>query len=670
MTRAEILKGVLTLDIETFSACDLQESGTHRYAEDPSTEIILVTYAFEDGPVKTWEPVFGHPIPADLDAALGNPKWTKVAHNAQFELVVMRAKLKRHLPTSQWRCTMVHAHAMAMPGNLDMVGQILRVDSSRGEVKAIGKKLIKFFCVPQKDGSRNRPDADIDKWMRFVGYGVDDTAETRDVYVELMKYPLRDQDWRDWWLDQKINNTGLPIDLELVDACIEIDNIERDRLMTRAREITGLANPNSRDQLLEWLQDEGEVEISNLRSATVRDALKGAPEGLSEEVLEIRRSLAKTSVKKFKKMKSATCGDGRLKGSYQFMGAGRTGRWAGRLVQTQNLYKNTFDDVDLAARIAKTRDHGLISLLYGDIMWMIAGCSRPAIAAPPGKLLCPVDYASIETIVLAWLAGCARILDTFRRGHDPYKEFATHLFSIAYEDVTKKQRNFCKPPTLGCGYYLGAKGLVEYAKQYGVEMSEEQAKHAVDTYRTVYFEIPMFWKVLDNAVRHVLETGEDFHVGDKLSFSRTADKEWMFIYLPSGRRLAYHKPELRMPDLAKLKKRMGGKMPQTIRPAITYVGLDTYTKQWCRIETHPGKITENIVQAVARDLLMFGLALVDVNGVEIAGHTHDEIIALVNEATAPAEMKRLVGMMSHTPPWCRDMPIRGTGWLGRHYKKD
>jgi DNA polymerase len=669
MDREAILKNTITLDIETFSECDLLECGAHRYAEDPTTELLLVNYGFEDGPLKSWEPVFGHPIPPELDAALDDPKWTKVAHNAPFEIILLRKLLKKKLPVSQWRCTMVHAHAMSLPGHLGMVGQILGVNS-RGEVKSVGKKLIKYFCTTNDGKGRKYPKDDIDKWFKFVGYNEDDTAECRDVFVTLSQWPLRDADWRDWVLDQKINDRGLPIDIELVEACLDIDARERARLMARATELTGLANPNSRDQMLAWLQEEGEVEISNLKAKTVRDALAGAPGGAAEEVLEIRKSLSKTSVKKFKKFKSARCADGRLKGAYQFMGAGRTGRWAGRLVQTQNLYKNSFDDVDLAAKVAKTRDLELIDLLYGDIMWMIAGCSRPAIAAPPGKLLAPIDYSSIETVVIAWLAGCKRILETFRRGHDPYKEFATHLFSIDYEAVTKQQRNFCKPPTLGCGFYLGAPGLVEYAKQYGVTMTEEQAKHAVDTYRNVYWEIPVLWKTLDNAVRHVIETGESFDVGGKVRFERTADKMWLFAYLPSGRRLSYYLPELRMPDPESLKRRMRGKVPSVIRPAVTYVGIDTYTKQWCRIETHPGKITENLVQAIARDILMYGLHLVDVNGFEITGHTHDEIIPLVDESSAERDLKRLVALMSNCPPWCRDMPLRGTGWLGRHYKKD
>lgn len=660
MTREEILRNTCTLDIESYSACDLLECGAHRYAEDPTTEIIAVNYCFEDGPVKAWEPIFGHPIPADLDAVLDNPAILKIAHNAPFEIAVMRKKLGKKLNPRQWRCTMVMAHGMALPGNLDMVGQILGVDKSRGEVKSIGKKLIKFFCVPQKDGTRNLPRDDLDKWFSFMGYNEDDTAECREVYVELMKHPLRDQDWRDWCLDQKINDRGLPLDIDLIEACLDIDKRVRAKLMDRAHVLTGLANPNSRDQVLEWLQSEGE-EIDNLRKETVRDALKDAPGGAVEEVLEIRRSLSKTSVKKFSKMKSARCADGRLKGSYQFLGAGRTGRWAGRLVQTQNLYKNSFEDVDFAAALAKTRDTEMIDLLFGDPMWMIAGCTRPAIAAPDSKFLLPIDYASIETIVLAWLAGCDTILNAFRLGRDPYKEFGTHLFNLPYEAITKKQRNFCKPPTLGCGYYLGAPGLVKYSEQYAVEMTEEQAKHAVDTYRRVYYQIPQYWKVLDHAVRSTIETGEPVEVRGNLKFTRSPDKMWLFIYLPSGRRLAYYTPELRP---ARDQKRFPGKV------SVTYVGLDTYTKQWCRIETHPGKITENIVQAVARDILMFGLHLVDVSGYEIAGHTHDEIITVVSQDRAPGDLKKLEAMMSNTPPWCRDMPLRGAGWYGKHYKKD
>ena len=460
-------------------------------------------------------------------------------------------------------------------------------------------------------------------------------------------------EWRVWRLDQRINHDGLPIDIDLVRSAIAIDTEHRMRLTARAVELMQIENPNSRNQIIEWLQGE-DVELDTLRKADVSALLSGELAPNVREAMEIRAELSKTSTKKYYTLTEATGDDGRLRGCFQFNGAARTGRWAGRLFQPQNLPRGNIkpEHIDTARAVVATGDYDFAAALYPSVSDLLASCVRTVIAAPPGKQLVVADYASIETVMIAWAAECPALLDVFRTGRDAYKDMAARLFKIDYADVTKAQRAYAKPIVLGCGYMLGAKGMIAYAAGYGVEMSEQEAGKAVAAYRDGYREVVRFWHRVDAAAKYAIRNPGKVARAGRFAFKLEGD--FLLLKLPSERKLAYYQPEIN-PD-----GRYGDE--------ITYMGID-YGHKWDRIATHPGKITENIIQAVARDLLVEGLLCAESDpGLEIIGHVHDEILALADEDDEGA-LDRLLGYMRVRPEWC-DAPINAAGWSGAFYRKD
>jgi DNA polymerase len=464
---------------------------------------------------------------------------------------------------------------------------------------------------------------------------------------------MTEREWQAWHLDAEINRRGLPIDLDLVQAAIAIDTENRGRLMARAMELMGIENPNSRDQFLDWLRGE-EVDVDTLRKADVASLRAGDLEPHVREALEIRSELSKSSTKKYYALADATGSDGRLRGCFQFNGAARTGRWAGRLFQPQNLPRGTIkpDFIGTARASVKTGDFDLLDTLYESVSDVLVSCVRTAIAAPPRKALVVADYASIETVMIAWAAECPTLLDVFRSGRDAYKDMAARLFKIPYDRVSKEQRNYAKPIVLGCGYMLGAKGMIAYAQGYGVEMTEADAQAAVAAYRDGYPEVAQFWRLLDAAARRAIENPGKIYKAGRFRFKVEAD--FLLLRLPSERKLAYYKPEINP----------GGRYG----PEITYMGRD-YGNTWDRINTHPGKICENVIQAVARDLLVDGLfhASGDI-ALEIVGHVHDEILALA-DADDEGALDRLMDAMRRMPAWAADAPVGAAGWIGQFYCK-
>lgn len=654
----------LYFDIETFSTCDLRACGLYRYAADASTQVLLVYYAIDDGPVVGWSPVEGEPLPADFAAAWTDETCVLVAHNAAFERVVLGQWARRtgllpgRMPAlRRWYCTMAHASTLALPASLDALGDVLGLDEGARKLKAAGTRLINKFSVPQAPtkkrpaGGQMMPAEAPTEWAEFREYCQRDVVTTREIFRTLSQWPMLKSERALYVLDQQINDVGIPIDLDLVQAALDVDKRERSALMQRAVELTGLENPNSREQMLGWLQQRG-VEVDNLRSRTVGDLVASdLPPGDAREVVEIRSELAKSSVKKFDVLRDATAEDGRIRGCLQFCGAGRTGRWAGRMLQPQNLPSGNVKDPAVAAMAIKSRDNDLIRLVFGSVANTLSSAVRPAIAAPAGKALVAVDYASIETVMLAWAAGCTRLLTLIRGGGDPYKDFASQLYGIPYSAVTKAQRKFAKPPMLGCGYYLGARGLVAYADAMGVQMTEADAQRSVTTYRETYHEIPTWWRQLDRAMRLAILQGN----ASAGRFTFTMRGPFLMLGLPSGRSLAYYSPKV--VDLS------------DGRTAVTYLGVDSRTRQWGRIETHPGKIAENIIQAISRDILAAGLVNATKAGFEIVMHVHDEIVALVDENDGAA-LQRLKAQMTAPVEWCADAPISAAGWMGREYRKD
>lgn len=461
------------------------------------------------------------------------------------------------------------------------------------------------------------------------------------------------REWQGWQLDAAINRRGLPIDRALVAGAIQIDAAHRKALTARASTLMGIDNPNSRAQFLAWLQGE-HIEVQTLRKAEVAALRADAQSDPVREALEIRAELSKTSVHKYQVLAAATASDGRLRGCFQFHGAARTGRWAGRLFQPQNLPRGSLapEALDTARAALKLGDHAFVAASYGSVSDVLVSCVRTAIAAPEGKQLVVADYASIETVMLAWAAQCEALLSVFRQGRDAYKDMASRLFKVPYGSVSKAQRTYAKPIVLGCGYMLGARGMIDYAAGYGVRMSEHEAAAAVAAYREGYPEIVQFWRLLEAAARRAIEHPGKVFKAHRFRFKR--EGAFLLLALCSGRKLAYYQPAIN------LEGRFG--------PEITYMGRD-YGSRWERIATHAGKLCENLIQAIARDLLLEGLFHAEATpGLEVVGHVHDEILALA-DAQDDAALDRLTHAMGQMPAWAADAPVHAEGWSGSFYCK-
>lgn len=644
----------LHIDLETRGTADLSAVGARRYAKAEGAAVILCAYAFGDGPVEVWEPHAG-PMPEALARALRDPGVVKWAHNAAFERAMIEETLGIPCPPEQWRCTQALALALALPASLEGAAEALGLPVRKDPA---GVRLIRLFSQPHGGAISAgfvSPEDAPGEWAAFREYCRRDVEVERALHAALEPYMPPENEWALWALDQRINDRGLPIDRELVEAAMKVDADNRAALLARAREITGLANPNSRDQLLAWLTRQG-VEIEALTRADVDGLIDR--EGLTPEVvemLEIRRQLARSSVSKYQAIARAMGDDRRVRGCFQFHGA-RTGRWAGRIVQPQNFSRGSLPTpkaMETARGIVLAGSAWLVETAYGDVSAVLASLVRAAIRAPEGRKLVVADYASIESVMVAWAAGEATMLEVFRARRDIYKDFATKLFGVPYDAVTKAQRQAAKPAVLGAVYMLGARGLRAYARNHGVELSEETARTHIRAFREAYPAIPRFWDRLAEAAFLCAERdGAQARVGAFL-FHRVG--EWLFIGLPGGRALAYRNPRVEL---------VGE------RETVCYDGVDSYTHKWVRLTTHPGKLTENIVQAIARDVLKAGLMRANADpGLEIVGHVHDEIIALADADDAGA-LDRLIRAMTEPVDWCPDAPIRAEGWEGVFYRKD
>jgi DNA polymerase bacteriophage-type len=653
----------LHLDYETGSFADLTKCGLSRYARDASTFVRIVAYRLPGeaftrvvDEVTAGGPLTRERLPADLVAALEDPSIPKWAHNAAFEIAITRHVLGIDTPLDAWRCTMIHAHSLALPASLAELGETLGLAEDQQKL-ADGKKLVRLFCIPaKKTGALGSPAERPEEWSRFIDYCVRDVDAEVEVSRKLARWPVPEIEWRRWHLDQRINDRGLPIDLDLVRGALDIDENVRADLVARMREITGVENPNSRAQLIAWLGTHG-VDTPTLTKQSVRDLLGLPQEDVVAELLRARLDLAKSSNTKYLAVERACDHDRRLRGCLQFMGASRTWRWAGRILQPQNLPQGNIEPalmpgaIDLVTR----RDVESLDAIFGQPSGVLSSLIRATIRAPEGKMLVAADYASIESIVLAWVADCERLLDVFRSGRDVYRDFATALYRIEYDAVTKAQRKFSKPATLGCGYLLGARGLVAYADAMGVPMSEPEAKRCVATFRDTYHEIPALWQRLDEAARECIATGKPTSAG-KIAFEWS--RPFLRMILPSGRAISYLRP-----SIIKVENEWGPP-----RSTIAYQGKDR-TGAWGLVYTHPGKLTENAVQALARDLLAGGLEQSEAAGVPVILHVHDEIVGEVDAGDTGA-LARLQSALAAPPAWAPDMPLKTSGFASAFYRKD
>ena len=649
---------ILHIDIETFSSVELKKSGLYKYVQSPDFEIILFAYAYDDEPVRVIDRLQGEVIPLSVINDLQNPAVIKMAHNAAFEFYALSKFYKTFL--DQWRCTMVQALYCGFPGSLAGVGEAMGFQEDKKKM-GIGKTLIKYFCIPcaatKANGGRTRnyPRHNIQKWELFKSYNYQDVVTEREIYHGLSQYPAPEEEWKNWQLDQMINIGGTAIDMELVEGALAISDQIRDELSGKAKDLTGLENPNSVAQLKKWVEDNSGLEIDSLNKATVAEILSGDPAEGIREVLKIRRELGKTSVKKYEAMKTCVCEDGRVRGLLQFYGANRTGRFAGRLVQIQNLPKNFLGTLDIAREFVKHRQIEAVRMIYGNIPDTLSQLIRTAFVPGEGCHFCVADFSAIEARVLAWMAGEQWRLDVFRTHGKIYEASASAMFGVPIETIAKGQENYKlrakgKVAELALGYGGGAHALVAMGA-LNMGLTEEELPDIVKRWRASSRRIYDFWYAVERAAQEAIEYGVITTLPCGITISR--DQNFMFIRLPSGRSLFYRDPQLAPGNY-------GNK-------EISFMGLNQTNKKWGRINTWGGKLVENIIQAVSRDILCNAMKNLIRAGYKINFHIHDEVILEVPDDDKSKNLDDAIRRMCALPEWANGLPLNAAGFDNAHY---
>ncbi|MDT3768187.1 DNA polymerase [Gleimia hominis] len=647
----------LVIDTETFSPVNLTKSGVYPYAAHPQFEVLLFGYSIDGGPVEVVDLASGDRLPDEVITALSDPNVVKWSFNNMFERVVLSRFLGypsgTYLNPQSWRCTMIWSAYLGLPMSLDQVAKTLNLDVQKDSA---GKKLIKQFCTPAtpsvlNDGKRrNLPASDPTGWTQFVEYNRRDVEVELAIHDRLSSFPMPDAEWDAYALDQRINDTGILLDHTLVDNAVSVDEQHRNATLARAQKLTGLENPNSPIQLKQWLHNHG-CELESLSKADVDAALDTAMGGV-KEVLELRRDLAKSSVKKYQAMQHVAGKDGRARGLIQFYGAGRTGRFAGRLVQVQNLPRNYLSDLDQARTLVRTGNLDAFELLYDSVPDTLSQLIRTAFIPSPGHRFIVADFSAIEARVIAWLAGETTTLDTFREGKDLYCETASRMFGVPVEKhgVNGELRQKGKIAVLACGYG-GSIGALKAMGALRMGLAEHELKPIVDAWRAANPHIVQLWADVEEAAIAAITSRQPIRLRN-LRFS--VESGILFIELPSGRRLAYVQPRLG-------ENRWGG-------TSITYSGTTTGRK-WDRLQTYGGKLVENIVQAIARDLLVTGMHAVAKAGHRIVMHVHDEIV-IDEPIHSDFTVSDTCALMSTLPTWAEGLPLDADGYECSYYRKD
>lgn len=692
----------LHFDYETVSELDLTKVGLDRYSAHPSTRVLMASYAFDEGRVGLWE-AHREPMPAELREAIEDPAVTKLCFNAQFERVISRRVLKLKAPNKSFRCAMALAYMQSFSGNLESVGSQVGLPIEKQKLTG-GKKLIRMFSMPQRV-TKNQPlkwrnwNTDPREWEEFGDYAIGDTESERGIWNRLVKFPIQEDEWDLYHLDQQINDRGMPIDMEFVNNGLAMAKRRKAELVEELRELTGLDNPNSPSQLTQWLREHG-YRFNDINKDTVTKVLAehkeaerdGTAEDIDDaaiEALKLRQNAGKTSYTKWEKLLQTVGADGQLRFSFQFAGAGRTSRWAGRGFQPHNLVRTPKQLEHLiheATQAIKDNDYDLLCLLLKEPMVTITGVMRSSIRAKDGEEQRVADLSAIETRVTGWLSGCSRLIEVFAKHLDPYIDFATDLYKKPYEEVTKAERQVSKPPVLGCTYRLGGgelregkrTGLWGYAESMGVDFSQAESAKAVKVFREGYPEIPRLWYALEEAsllamrssgrpiapiVRH---NGRKFKVPVTFEFR----KPYLMVKLPSGRYLYYHKPRVTTEArYGKPTERHPEGEPYK-KTVISYMGKKQNGHAWVRIFTHGGKWTENLVQAIARDILKVGLLRAAKFGFKIFLHVHDEIGVLVRVGDNYFTLEKLIELMSKSISWAEGLQLEAAGYAASFYRKD
>ncbi len=714
---------VLHFDHEFKSEFDVTEVGTNRYAAHPSTELLMTSWKFNDERTQQFVPAEGDKIPGDFLDLLRDPKVVKIGFNSSFERITTRDVLGIEIPIEQWRCSMALAYQFSFMGGLGDVGEQMGLTFKKDNR---GKALIKIFCGPNKP-TKNQPyvwrdmHSDPERWEEFKQYNIRDTDSEHEIWKKLSAYHMPDWQWDLYHLDQIINDRGLPINRNFVEQAIIIADRRKKELISEQNRITGLDNSNSPAQLLPWLMDRG-YPYDNMRKENFVKALVAEEEEVANPsmtydfeigkmvpgsfplasfngvgqvigdavmtqdcrtVMVMRQASGKTSTTKYEACMVAICEDDRLRHCFQYAGGSRTNRWAGRKIQPQNLPRTPkwlepedyidFDRLDYTNDLISAGDYYTLGVWAGEQMDAVAGCVRSMIQASKGKTLVVCDLSSIESVVIGWLTDCDRLLNVFRNGLCAYKDFATTMYGVEYKDVTKAQRSGSKPAVLGAGYRLsggqlinGEKtGLWGYADNMGVKLTQEESNKMVAVFRETYKEIKNAWYQIEDTIVKAMQAGGRPVKWGVLEFE--VKKPFLRVKLPSGRYMYYYKLHIEPVE-------MDGRYGKYIKHVISYMGKDQVTQQWRRIESHGGKFIENFVQAIARDILGFGMLEAHAAGLFMCGHVHDEIISEEDEFEADLKFAILKECMTERLvkkyDWMKTIPLGAAGYVGPVYKKD
>jgi DNA polymerase len=648
---------VLNIDIETYSSNDISSCGVYKYAEADDFAILLFAFACDNGPAQIVDLASGEEIPSYIIDALSDSAVLKTAFNANFERTCINAFLGIDLPIEQWECTMIHCAMTGLPFSLDQVSKVLNLNEQKMQE---GKSLVRYFSVPCKPTkakggrTRNLPKHAPDKWEVFKQYCIRDVEVERAIRTKLSAFQVPEIEKQLYFIDQRINDRGVLLDMNFVHSAMQLDNTYKSRLSEEAIRLTGLSNPNSTAQLRAWLEEQSGSEVSSLRKTDIPGLIDSADNDTVKRLLHLRQEMSKTSVKKYKAMSDVVCEDSRVRGLLQFYGASRTGRWAGRLVQVHNLPQNHLPDLDTARNLVIDKDLDTLEMLFGNVSDTLSQLIRTAFIAKPGHTLIVCDFSAIEARVIAWLAGEQWRLEVFKTHGKIYEASAAKMFHVPVDEITKTdpRRQKGKIAELALGY----QGGVEALRSMGGEkmgLSEDEMRDIVQTWRNSNKAITSLWDEVQEAAMTCINSRKPAIIrkGLKLCMKFGA----LMIGLPSGRWLSYPRPEIGA-------NRFG-------KGSITYEGQNQTTKQWLRMDTYGGKLVENIVQAIARDCLAVAIMRVEAAGYPIVFHVHDEVV--IEARTDGSQSLDEVEAIFKTPvPWAKDLPLKGAGYTTGYYLKD
>lgn len=655
------MQRTLSIDLETYSEIDIAKCGSFRYIDDESFEILLLGYAFDDEPVTVIDLTADEEVPADFLAALYDPEVTKTAWNCAFERFGLWKHFGRYCPPEQWSDTMILSAVCGLPLGLGEAGKALRLEADEAKDRE-GKALIRYFCSPCRPTkvnggrTRNLPQHDTDKWKLFIEYNRQDVVAERTIRKRLLRWEPDSLEHRFWCLDARINERGMRVDRELVHNAIAMDARYKAELTEQAVAISGLENPNSVAQIKQWLLEQEGIEVPSLNKKVVAEVVSQLNGERAKQFMALRARLAKSSTKKYEAMERSACADAHIKGCFQFYGANRTGRFAGRLVQLQNLPQNHMEDLAVARSLVRDNDYETVRLLYDSVSDTLSELIRTALIPEPGHRFIVADFSAIEARVIAWIAGEQWRLDVFRNGGDIYCASASQMFHVPVvkhgENGHLRQKG--KIAELALGYGGGANAL----KAFGADkmgMTEEEMVNTVDLWREASPRVCALWRALERAaIRCVVHKTPQVSAIGGIRFEMECGILWMT--LPSGRRIAYYGAEY------------GPSRFHRDRRALSYMGVDQKTKRWGRVETWGGKLAENVTQATARDCLRDTMLALEDAGYDIRAHVHDEVI--ISEPRDGRTVEDVSAIMGRELPWAPGLPLRGDGYACDFYMKD